>query len=118
MCSDVVLQAAQTTTIKLPVETRASGAFPLDVTITSADGALPVATTEYTVRSTAISGIGLALSIGAGLFLLVWWARHFRTARRARKLVGADDTPAAAEAPDYAPTDVDNTPQPLSTEGR
>ena len=30
---------------------------------------------RYTVRSTAISGIGLVLSIGAGLFLLVWWAQ-------------------------------------------
>ena len=62
-----------------PVKTRASGAFPLNVDITSADGTLPVATTRYTVRSTAISGVGLVLSIGAGLFLLVWWARHFRT---------------------------------------
>ena len=32
------LPAAQTTTIKLPVEIRASGAFPLTVDITSADG--------------------------------------------------------------------------------
>ena len=84
------IPAAQTTTIKLPVETRASGAFPLTVDITSANGDLPVATTRYTVRSTAISGIGLILSIGAGLFLLVWWARHFRTSRRARKLVASN----------------------------
>ncbi|HEY6533633.1 MAG TPA: hypothetical protein VIY72_15095, partial [Acidimicrobiales bacterium] len=97
---------------------RASGAFPLDVTISSANGALPVATTEYTVRSTAISGIGLALSIGAGLFLLVWWARHFRTARRARQLVGADsDALTLDDAGGYAPTDVEPTREPLPTEG-
>jgi hypothetical protein len=128
--SDITLNAAQTTTITLPVETRASGAFPLTITIASADGALPVATTRYTVRSTAISGIGLVLSIGAGLFLLIWWGRHFRTARRARKLVGGDDDgatggqsndddgPTGDQPDDYAPTHGENTREPLSTEGR
>jgi hypothetical protein len=92
---DTELAPNASTPVSLQVETKASGAFPLDVTILSADGTLPVASTEYTVRSTAISGIGLALSIGAGLFLLIWWARHFRTARRARQLVGAEgDAPA------------------------
>jgi hypothetical protein len=114
-----VLAPNTTTPVSLQVETRASGAFPLEVTITSADGAVPVTATEYTVRSTAISGIGLALSIGAGLFLLVWWARHFRTARRARQLVGADtDAPTLADAGDYAPTAADRTPEPPLPEGR
>jgi hypothetical protein len=114
-----VLAPNTTTPVSLQVETRASGAFPLEVTITSADGAIPVATTEYTVRSTAISGIGLALSIGAGLFLLVWWARHFRTARRARQLVGADaDALTLADPGGYAPTGADRTPEPPRPEGR
>jgi hypothetical protein len=103
-----VLEPQRTTTIELPVETRASGAFPLTVTVTSADGTLPVATTKYTVRSTAISGVGLVLSIGAGLFLLVWWARHFRTARRARKLVASNHPALSATEPGgYAPPDSD-----------
>jgi len=102
------LAPAQTTTINLPVETRASGAFPLNVMISSADGTLPVATTRYTVRSTAISGVGLVLSIGAGLFLLIWWARHFRTTRRARKLVGSTHPALSGIDPDgYAPPDTD-----------
>jgi hypothetical protein len=105
--------AAQTTTIKLPVEIRASGAFPLTVDITSANGDLPVATTRYTVRSTAISGIGLILSVGAGLFLLVWWARHFRTSRRARKLVASNHPALSGDEPDgYAPPDSDPRPAP------
>ena len=29
------------------------------------------------------------LSGGAGAFLLVWWARHWRTVRRRRRLVAA-----------------------------
>ena len=109
------IPAAQTTTIKLPVEIRASGAFPLTVEITSADGQLPVATTTYTVRSTAISGIGLILSVGAGLFLLVWWARHFRTSRRARKLVASNHPALSGGEPDgYAPPDTDPRPAPAN----
>lgn len=114
------LPAAQTTTINLQVETRASGAFPLTVEISSADGALPVATTRYTVRSTAISGVGLVLSIGAGLFLLLWWGRHFRTSRRARKLVAANHPAVSTTEPDgYAPPDPElPQPDPDPLEGR
>ncbi len=107
------IPAAQTKTIKLPVEIRASGAFPLTVEISSANGDLAVATTRYTVRSTAISGIGLILSVGAGLFLLVWWARHFRTTRRARKLVASNHPALSVGEPDgYAPPDSDPSPAP------
>jgi hypothetical protein len=69
------------------VQMRASGAFPLGVTITSPDGSVVLDRTSFTIRSTAISGVGLVLSIGAGLFLLIWWARHWRTARRSTRLV-------------------------------
>ena len=51
---------------------------------------------RYTVRSTAVSGVGLVLSVGAGLFLMVWWARHWRRTRRSPKLVATNDHPAAA----------------------
>jgi hypothetical protein len=88
---DQVLEPATTTRIDVAVITKASGAFPLDVSIRSADGNVSVASTRFTVRSTAISGIGLVLSLGAGLFLLLWWARHFRTSRRAKKLIPAAD---------------------------
>ena len=71
----------------LDVRARASGAFPLDVEITSPDGEIVLGSTRYTVQSTAVSGAGLVLSIGAGLFLVVWWARHWREARRSAKLV-------------------------------
>jgi hypothetical protein len=77
------------TTVEAAVESRASGVFPLDVTVRTPDQRINLATTRLTVRSTAISGIGLVLSIGAGLFLLLWWARHFRSTRRARRLVSS-----------------------------
>ena len=55
--------------------------FPLEVTITSPDGrdaGLRITSGQFNVRSTAVSGVGLVLSIAAGLFLLLWWGRHFR----------------------------------------
>ena len=75
-------------TERFTVEARSSGAFRLRVLIESPDGSLQVASTRFTVRSTATSGVGLALSIGAGGFLMVWWASHLR-GRRSRRLVPA-----------------------------
>lgn len=77
------------TRVDLPVRTRASGAFPLLVEVTSPDGDETISTTRYTVRSTAVAGAGLVLSIGAGLFLVAWWASHWRRTRRSSKLVAA-----------------------------
>ena len=76
-------------TDRFAVQTRASGAFPLLVTLQSPDGSLVVSHTQITVRSTAASGVGLLLSAAAGLFLLIWWGRHFLNGRRAGKLVPA-----------------------------
>jgi hypothetical protein len=73
--------------VDVQVRTRASGAFPLGVSVTSPDGRIVLDRTTFTIRSTAISGVGLFLSIGAGLFLLIWWARHWRTARRSSRLI-------------------------------
>ena len=76
-------------TARFAVQTRASGAFPLLVTLQSPDGSLVVSHTQITVRSTAASGVGLMLSAAAGLFLLAWWGRHVLHGRRARRLVPA-----------------------------
>lgn len=90
----VVLNQASTT-VTFRVRARASGTFPLDIRLTSPDGAVRLADEQLTVRSTAISGVGYILSIGAGLFLAVWWARHLRTTRRARRLVAIAAHPAS-----------------------
>lgn len=86
---DVTLPAAGTTRLEIAVEARASGAFPVEVSVTSPDDSLSLGSARLTVRSTAISGLGLALSIGAGLFLAAWWLRNYRTTRRARRLVSS-----------------------------
>jgi hypothetical protein len=84
----------ETTRIDIPVRARASGAFPLQVDITTPDGQQSLSMTRYTVRSTAISGVGLVISVGAGVFLVIWWARHWRRTRRSGKLVAAHSHPA------------------------
>jgi hypothetical protein len=73
--------------LEIPVRTRATGAFPLAVDLQTPDGSVTLADANMRIRSTAISGIGLVLSIGAGFFLVLWWARHWRDARRSRRLV-------------------------------
>jgi hypothetical protein len=85
----VTLPPSTPTQVDVPVESKASGAFPLDVEVQSADGRVSLGSSRVTVRSTAISGVGLLLSIGAGAFLLLWWARHWRSVRRDRRLVTA-----------------------------
>lgn len=71
----------------LAVRTLASGAFPLEVSVRSPDGAVELAGSRYTVRSTAFSGVGVVLSVGAGLFLVAWWATHWHRSRRSRRLI-------------------------------
>ena len=77
----------ETTRLDVEVETLSSGSFPLDVELVSPDGSLPVTETRYRVRSTAVSGVGLIISIGAGVFLAVWWGSHWHRARRSRRLM-------------------------------
>jgi hypothetical protein len=85
----------------VPVRARTSGAFRLGVELTSPDGTIVLDEATFTIRSTAVSGVGLVLSVGAGLFLLVWWARHWRSARRSRRLIDTDPrgTPAIPGGP-------------------
>ena len=85
------LQANGTTTEAIPVKARTSGAFPLRVTMRSPDRSLELGRTTFTITSTVASGVGIILSVGAALFLLLWWGSHWRTVRRARRLVAADE---------------------------
>ena len=87
------------TRLDIPVVARASGAFRLDIDVTSPDGQRQLAMSRYTVRSTAVAGAGLLLSIGAGLFLVVWWARHWRQTRRSARLVASTTHPTTGPPP-------------------
>jgi hypothetical protein len=78
------------TRVSIDITTRASGSIPLEVEVGSPDGKLLLTTARYSVQSTAVSGVGIVLSAGAMLFLLVWWGRHWREHRRSSKLVTAE----------------------------
>lgn len=80
----------ETTRIDIAVLARASGSFPLDVEITTPDGRRLLTSTRFTVQSTAVSGVGIVLSLGAGAFLVAWWASHWRRTRRSARLISAD----------------------------
>jgi hypothetical protein len=72
-------------TTRISVETRTPGTFPLDMTVTSADGTLGISTRRYEVRSTFVSTVGIALMVGAVAFLAIWWGLDFRRRHRARR---------------------------------
>lgn len=91
ICDLVV--TGQNTTLKVPVEARSSGVFPLDVSLWTPGGGIRLAKEQNTVRSTAVSGVGVILIILAVLSLGLWWGRDLRHGRRARRLVPAPPGP-------------------------
>jgi hypothetical protein len=82
--------------LRVPVEVRTPGAFQLSLEIETPDGTL-VATGTDTINSTAVSGVGLLLMVGAALFLAVWWVRNARHGRRSRRLVPSPSEQATRE---------------------
>ena len=74
-----------TTSVRVTAQARTSGdRLPIDVTLHTADGQLILARTVLTVQSTAISFVGVALTVLAGAVLLAWWVRTWRRSRRLR----------------------------------
>ena len=68
----------------IKVRSRTPGSFPVDVVVRSQDGVITLATARYNIRSLALSGVGLGISIAALAVLVTWWIRHHRSAKRAR----------------------------------
>ena len=74
-----------TTSVRVAAQARTSGdRLPIDVTLHTPDGQLLLARTVLTVQSTAISFVGVALTVAAGAVLLAWWVRTWRRSRRLR----------------------------------
>jgi hypothetical protein len=72
--------------VRIPVEARTSGTFAVTIDVLTPVGDQPVtASSQLTVRSTGLSGLGLALSVGALIVLALWWASHVRRGRRRRR---------------------------------
>jgi hypothetical protein len=94
---DIVNRELPPGVTRLDVRVRAltSGAFPMGITVRSPDSSIELDRSTFDIRSTAVTGVGFVLSIGAGLFLAVWWARHWRSSRRSRHLVSTGATAAS-----------------------
>jgi hypothetical protein len=74
------------TTKRIPVVARASGTFPMTITLTSEDGRLAIgAPVRVTVRSAVFGGLAVGLTVAALLFLAAWWFNHVRRTRKARR---------------------------------
>lgn len=69
-------------TFVFPARAQRTGRFPVQVRLGTPDGTR-IGRTEIVVRSTAYNRVALVLTIGAALFLAVWWGRRFlsRTTR-------------------------------------
>jgi hypothetical protein len=61
--------------IYVNVQVRASGEFKMGITLSAPSGGLVLASGDLTVRSTATSAVGIALSLGAIVVLIAWWIR-------------------------------------------
>jgi hypothetical protein len=64
------------------IGTRTSGADELDVILYSASGGFELDRRIVSVRSTAVSGVAIALSAAALLVLFAWWFRSIMRTRR------------------------------------
>lgn len=79
----------RTNIVPIVVTAKSSGDFSLQLTLSTTSG-FTMQTGTMTIRSTAISGVAVALSIGAAAFLVVWWLRSILTKRRKKhRLRGA-----------------------------
>lgn len=75
----------RSTTVRVAVEARTSGTFPLDLEVTSTDGVLSISQRRLEVRSTFVSTVGVVLMASAVAFLALWWGFDLRRRRKRRR---------------------------------
>jgi hypothetical protein len=81
--------------LTIPIETVTSGDARIFITVTSPDGHLDLTDGSVNVRSTAISGLGLMVSLVSLAVLLIWWLRTIIRVRRSRRAATVSPTPSA-----------------------
>jgi hypothetical protein len=81
--------------LEIPVETVTSGDARILITVTSPDGRLDLVNGSVNVRSTAISGFGLVVSLVSLAVLLTWWLRTIIRVRRTRRAATVSATPSS-----------------------
>ena len=81
--------------LSIPIETVTSGDARIFITVTSPDGHLDLTDGSVNVRSTAISGLGLMVSLVSLAVLLTWWLRTIIRVHRSRRAATVSSTPSA-----------------------
>jgi Family of unknown function (DUF6049) len=81
---DITLPHQHNTTIRVAVETRGSGTAPVTLTVTTPAGLAIGKPTVIKVRSSFVSGVGVFLTVGAVVFLVVWWGWDIQRRRKKR----------------------------------
>ena len=69
------------TTHRFNLRSLSSGSFPIKIELLSPNGLLVLSETQSVIRATAPTGVGLALTLGAALFLAIWWIADSRRRR-------------------------------------
>lgn len=64
-----------------PVRAQTTGRFPVRVQLETPDG-VPIGSSRIVVRSTAYNRVALLITIGAALFLALWWGRRLLSRRK------------------------------------
>ena len=84
--SKVISLDKQATTQLFKVRAPTAGAVPLRVYLETPDGRQPLTKlpTKFTVRQTAVPGLGIALLLLAAAVLLAWWVRSLLRGRHRR----------------------------------
>lgn len=96
-----------TSSIDIDIEARSFGVSPLEVSIVTPDGNLELAAARFEIRSTALPGLGLLVSLSAVGLLGLWWIVDHRRRRSAR-----DATASTTTTDDGGRPDPDRAPEP------
>jgi hypothetical protein len=70
------VEVSHRTVLPFRVHAKTTGRFPVQIRILTPSG-FTLDTRQIVVRSTAYNLVALLITIGAGAFLLLWWARRF-----------------------------------------
>lgn len=100
---------------RVPVEAKSNGTFRVTAALLTPEGDAPLAAPmPLTVRSTALSGLGLLVTIAAAVVLAAWWIQHLRAKRRRRAAAASAEHHPTAPSPSGPESEPDRMEEPSS----
>lgn len=96
----VQLLPGQSTEVRIPIEARSNGKFPVTLEVLTPIGNVRLgAPVQGTARVTALAGLGNLFTFAALLMVATWWVRHVRQNRRKRSADTAFERHPASRPP-------------------